>query len=140
MILLDTNVLSELMKAEPNRAVLSWAKECNEKTATTAVTLSEILAGIARLPQGHKQQGLLLSAEKVVQRFSRQRLILPFDEFASPHYAAVIARRYSRGLPISAPDAQIAAICRAHGARLATRNLKGFVETGIELFNPWGMG
>jgi predicted nucleic acid-binding protein len=138
MIVLDTNVLSELMRPEPDRAVVEWvdAQEPAE-LLLTAVTVAEILYGIRRLPEDKRKSSLLEVAVLVLSNDFAER-ILAFDEAAAVHYAALVIERARRGRPIGMADAQIAAICRSvQGASLATRNLKDFSDLGLDLVNPW---
>lgn len=136
MIVLDTNVVSELMRPEPAPAVLAWMQRSSGNVLyTTAVTIAEIRYGIARLPEGRRRQSLQQAADEVFAAFPRQ--ILPFDLASARAYADIVASREERGNPISGFDAQIAAICRSQAAALATRNTKDFVDTGISLLNPW---
>ncbi|MEU7572909.1 type II toxin-antitoxin system VapC family toxin [Micromonospora sp. NPDC049240] len=136
MIVLDTNVVSELMRAEPAPAVLAWLRRSSSAGLyTTAVTVAEIRFGIARLPQGQRRESLHQSANEIFAAFPRQ--VLPFDLAAAGAYADVVAGREMLGRPIDGFDAQIAAICRTQVATLATRNTKDFADTGIEVTDPW---
>jgi predicted nucleic acid-binding protein len=139
MIILDTNVVSELMRPTPAPAVLAWLGEFPDHDLyTTAVTVAEIRYGIARLPQGRRREALHQAANEVFGAFPDQ--VLPFDLVAANAYADVVAHRDAIGNPIDGFDAQIAAICRAHAVTLATRNTKDFVETGINIVDPWQEG
>lgn len=139
MIVLDTNVVSELMRAAPSPVVLAWLGEFpGDELYTTAVTVAEIRYGIARLPEGRRREALHQAANEVFAAFPQQ--VLPFDLVAANAYADVVAHRDAVGNPIDGFDAQIAAICRAHTATLATRNTKDFVETGIAIVDPWRAG
>jgi predicted nucleic acid-binding protein len=136
MIVLDTDVVSELMRAEPAPAVLAWLQQSSDAGLyTTAVTVAEIRYGIARLPEGQRRESLHQAANEIFAAFPRQ--VLPFDLTAAGAYADVVAGRERRGNPIDGFDAQIAAICRAHAATLATRNTKDFSDTGIGIVDPW---
>ena len=138
MIVLDTNVLSELMRPEPERAVIAWMDRQDPSTLfLTAITVAEILYGIARLPGGKRQAGLReLGAAVLDEDFAGR--ILPFDETAAVCYADVVCERQRSGHPISMADAQIAAICRSlNGVTLATRNSRDFAGIGLDLANPW---
>ncbi|SPK70547.1 VapC ribonuclease Y4jK (plasmid) [Cupriavidus taiwanensis] len=137
MIVLDTNVLSELMRAQAEPAVVDWLdRQTPDSLVITAVTVAELLYGIARLPDGRRKTGLREAALQMLDEDFRDR-VLPFDEDAAVHYAALVSQRERTGRPISMADAQIAAICRHHGASLATRNSKDFEGVGIALVNPW---
>ena len=136
MIVLDTNVVSELMRAAPETAVLAWLQATSSTGLyTTAVTVAEIRYGIARLPEGRRRQTLHQAANEIFAAFPRQ--VLPFDLAAAAAYADVVASREQDGNPISGFDAQIAAICRSQAATLATRNTEDFTDTGIALIDPW---
>lgn len=136
MIVLDTNVVSELMRPQPASTVLAWLrKQPGNDLYTTAITVAEIHSRIARLPEGLRRTSLNQAAGEVFAAFPDQ--VLAFDLAAADAYAAVIAHRNDLGSPIDGFDAQIAAICRTHAAVLATRNAKDFVSTGIRIVDPW---
>ncbi len=136
MIVVDTNVASELMRPEPSSVVVAWLRaRRTDELFTTAITLAEILFGIERLPDGRRKEGLSTAASEVFSSFPDQ--ILPFDEIAAAEYAKVVEARERAGSPIDGFDAQIASICRVHRASLATRNLKDFADTGIVVIDPW---
>lgn len=136
MIVFDTNVISELMRSEPSSVVVGWirARSASE-LYTTSITLAEVRSGLERLPDGDRKQLLRSVAAEVFAAFGEQ--VLPFDADAATPYATIVRERDRAGLPIDGFDAQIAAICRSHGAALATRNLKDFRGTGIEVLDPW---
>lgn len=135
-VVLDTNVVSELMRPAPAEPVLAWAGQQEPAAVcTTAVTLAEVRYGIARLPPGHRQVLLRAAADEVFTVLGDR--VLPFDAVAAGHFAAVVVEREQAGAPISGFDAQIAAICRAHHAVLATRNVHDFESLGLQLCNPW---
>jgi predicted nucleic acid-binding protein len=136
MIVLDTNVVSELMRAEPEPAVLSWLqKRSGDSLYTTTVTVAEIRYGIARLPDSRRRESLHQAANEIFAAFPRQ--VLVFDLAAANAYADVVTVRENLGNPIDGFDAQIAAICRSQAATLATRNTKDFTDTRIPFVNPW---
>jgi predicted nucleic acid-binding protein len=136
MIVLDTNVVSELMRPSPAGVVLSWLRQRdNAELFTTAITAAEIRYGIARLPDGRRKDDLLRAADEILRAFPEQ--VLPFDATAAAAYADVVGRRERIGKPIDGFDGQIASICRVHGALLATRNVKDFRETGVATADPW---
>lgn len=137
-ILLDTNVLSELMRPQPSTLVLDWFAQQNNSTFyTSAITQAELLLGVALLPSG-KQRNAFADA---IERMFDQDFVgccLPFDELAAYEYAALVAVRSQVGLPISTEDAQIAAIALQKGMALATRNTKDFLGIGkLVLLDPW---
>lgn len=139
MIVLDTNVVSELMRAAPDAAVSAWIRRQPPGILrTTAVTVAEIRYGIARLPAGRRQNALHQAAGEIFAAFPQQ--VLPFDLAAAHAYADVVTHRESAGNPIDGFDAQIAAICRVNVAALATRNGKDFADTGITIVDPWEPG
>ncbi len=121
MIVLDTNVVSELMRTGPSPVVAGWVRSRSaSELRTTALTLAEISYGIARLPAGHRKALLKAAAEAVFAAFPEQ--VLAFDDAAAREYGEVVDHRDRAGAPIDGFDAQIASICRAHDAALATRN------------------
>ena len=139
MIVLDINVVSELMRASPAGDVVAWvSRQPAAAVTTTSVARAEVQYGIARLLAGSRRESLLAAADSVFTLFDD--LVLPFDAAAARHYADIVVQREHAGAPISGFDAQIAAICRAHGAALATRNTRDFVGLGLDLCNPWEPG
>ena len=140
MIILDTNVISELSRHVPDPGVLAWLDSLEiSEVATTAVTAAELRYGVARLPEGHRKRELTVMIRGILSEDFYGR-ILPFDERASARYADIVTGREKIGRPVGVADAQIAAICRDLGAILATRNTSDFEETGIELIDPWKLG
>jgi toxin FitB len=136
MIVVDTNVASELMRPSPSPLVRDWAEaHPRAELRTTAITVAEIRYGIERLPGGRRKERFLAAVDDVFTSFSDY--VIPFDAEAAACYTLIVAHRDRVGLPIDGFDAQIAAICRIHGAALATRNVKDFQETGINVINPW---
>jgi toxin FitB len=136
MLVFDTNVVSELMKATPDEVVLNWAlAHRSYGMYTTAITVAEIRLGIDRLPDGRRKMLLSEAAGDAFTKFADT--ILPFDAVAAVLYPRVVMGRTRAGLPIDEADARIAAICRVVDATLATRNTKDFAETGLKLVNPW---
>ncbi len=137
MLVLDTNVLSELSKPKPDEAVIAWADSLHgPAVATTAVTVAEMFYGISKLPDGRRKTTLTEAVTQLIDIDLAGRA-LPFDYVAARHYAAIVTRRVAAGRPVSVSDAQIAAICRSLDATLATRNVKDFDGTGIDLINPF---
>lgn len=138
MIVLDTNVLSELMRPDPDQAVIAWMDSQEPaQLFLTAVTVAEILYGIAHLPDGKRKAGLRERGVAMLQEDFAGRVI-SFDEAAAAQYAEVVCERQASGRSISMADAQIAAICRTlNGATLATRNSRDFEGIGLDLANPW---
>ena len=136
MIILDTNVVSELMRQSPARAVADWSLSQDARDLfTTSVTLAEIRYGIERPADSQRKAQLRAKASDIF--FALADKVLPFDARAALRYATLVADRGRAGQPIAGFDAQIAAICRTYNAALATRNLKDFRHTGVDLINPW---
>jgi hypothetical protein len=137
MTVLDTNVISELMRARPAEAVLAWV---NGRPAAglyiTAITQAEILLGVQLVPKGKRREALVAAAGEMFARDFAGR-ILAFGSSAAAEYAAIVAARRRVGRPISTFDAQIAAIARAAGGELATRNVADFDDCGIDVVDPW---
>lgn len=137
MIVLDTNVISELMRSEPDGAVLEWfALQPITALFTTTVTEAEIFFGLALLPEGRRREALQNAARAMFEEDFSGR-ILPFDSDAAHAYAEIASARQLAGRPISQFDAQIAGIVRSRGAQLSTRNSRDFVECDIVLVDPW---
>lgn len=137
MIILDINVLSELMKSQPDKLVVRWiGKHQATRLFITTLTQAEILYGLELLPQGKRRTALKEAAKSMFELDFTGR-ILPFDTNAAELFATIAAKRRTIGRPISQIDAQIAAIVRSHHATLATRNVDSFKECGIDLINPW---
>jgi toxin FitB len=136
-IVLDTNVLSELLRSTPNAAVLAWvAAQPAESLYVSAVTQAEMLLGARLLPAGRRRQTLQTALQAMFEEdFSRR--ILAFDSAAVPAYVEVVIARRQAGRPISQFDAQIAAIAIHHRSRLATRNVADFEGCNLALVDPW---
>lgn len=136
--LLDTNVVSELIRNEPNANVLIWFESCNESSIfTSAISQAEMLAGASFLPLGKRRDLLIVAiATMFARRFTHTTL--PFDANCASGYAFVTAGRKSTGRPISMADAQIASIALANKLTLVTRNTKDFEGiAGLHSINPW---
>ncbi|MGC1818154.1 MAG: type II toxin-antitoxin system VapC family toxin [Casimicrobiaceae bacterium] len=137
MIVLDTNVLSELMRAEPAEAVVRWiTTQPGESLYTTTITQAEILHGVMLLPAGKRRAALEAGVEAMFSEDFAER-ILPFGSDAALSYARIASSRQRVGVPMSSFDAQIAAIALSARASLATRNVKDFVHCGVEVVDPW---
>ncbi|MYL23181.1 PIN domain-containing protein [Halomonas alkaliantarctica] len=140
MIVLDTNVLSELMRPAPDARVVDWLDRQDARSVTiSAITVAEILYGIERLPDGKRKRGFAAMVAAMFEEDFSGR-ILSFDSEAAIHYAEQVAASESAGRQVHMADAQMAAICIQHGAVLATRNLKDFEMLTVETINPWEMG
>jgi toxin FitB len=137
VILLDTNVISELIRSQPDAAVLGWIDSLDAATVeTTAITVAELLSGVARLPEGQRKRRLSKAVRDLIREDLDDR-VQPFDASAAAQYAELVSERESNGHPIGIADAQIAAICRKLGATLATRNTGDFENAGVDLVDPW---
>ncbi len=137
MIVLDTNVLSELMRPAPSERVVRWvAAQPATSLYTTSVTQAEILHGIMLLPLGRRRIALEAAAEAMFSEDFGGR-VLPFGSEAAHPYARIAAERRRAGRPISHFDAQIAAIARSAGAEIATRNVADYDACGVQVINPW---
>lgn len=137
MILLDTNVVSEVMRSSPNADVLRWLGSMDAReVGVTSITQAEILYGLSILADGRRKEGLMRAAEGLFAEDFAGR-VYPFDAVAAVHFADIASNRRAMGKPISQADAQIAAITRANGFRLATRNGVDFEGCGIDLVNPF---
>jgi len=137
MIILDTNVISELMRGTPAPAVVRWV---NAKPAVnlyvTSITQAEILHGIQLLTRGKRRDAIAAAASVMFEQDFAGR-ILAFGSDAAIAYAEIAAARRRAGRPISGFDAQIAAIARVHDADLVTRNVDDFDHCGIDVIDPW---
>lgn len=137
MIVLDTNVLSELLRPVPEPKVLAWLEtQTMDALFTTAISRSEMLYGIHILPVGRRRESLLYEVEAIFSTDMAGR-VLPYDEAAADAHAEIAAQRRAQGRPSSQSDLMIAGIVRSRGAMLATRNVRDFEDCGITLANPW---
>lgn len=137
MIVLDTNVVSELVRQMPEARVVTWLDgQETSQVHLTAITAADLRHGVARLPEGRRRSELADLIALILEQDFEDR-ILSFDATAATHYADVVVHRDARGRPISMTDAQIASICRSHVATLATRNVRDFEDVGLALHDPW---
>ena len=137
MIILDTNVISELTRPVPDSGVITWLDSLPaEETAITAITAAELRYGVRRMADGRRKTELSEAVSALINADFRDR-VEPFDVLAADQYAEVVTARERAGQPISISDAQIAAICQALDATLATRNTSDFTGTSVNLINPW---
>ena len=137
MIILDTNVLSELMRPKPSPGVVAWvAKQSGTELFTTVVTEAEIFYGIELLPKGKRREALLEAADGMFAEDLAGR-IFSFESDAARVFSRIAAQRRALGKPISHADAQIAAIAQVRKAKLATRNIDDFRDCGIDVVDPW---
>ena len=137
MIILDTNVVSEIMRVSPEPAVSRWISSQKQKDVyLTTVTVAELGYGVSRLEKGRKQRELQKTLDEVLEVDYLDR-ILPFDETAAREYAHLAAEREAVGLSVKDFDCLILAIASVHGATVATRNVKHFAGSGVRIINPW---
>lgn len=139
MLMLDTNVVSEMMAATPNQRVVDWiVGQPSEELFTATVCQAEILAGIGILPSGRRRVALEEAARAVFADDFQGR-ILPFDSNAAAAYADLFVVRRKVGRPIGTIDLMVAAIARVHGAGVVTRNVADFEGIGLPVINPWAV-
>lgn len=137
MVVLDTNVISELFRPAPDANVVAWVGALQgDDLYTTAITRGELMFGLCCMPNGRRRTDLL---QKVTLLFERKLAghVLPYDMAAADAHAAIAAVRRAQGRPVEQSDAMIAGIARSRGATLATRNVRDFEDCGIELVDPW---
>ena len=140
MILIDTNIISEMMKPVPDKIVLEWIdqQEATELFIST-ITLAEISYGLNVLPDGIRRESLNRAfTNAILESFTGR--ILAFDEFAAYQYGKIMGHRKKLGKHLGVPDGQIAAIAAVHNAKVATRNVCDFVYCGLQLINPFEKG
>ena len=137
MILVDTNVISELMRPSPAPSVIAWfGVQDARKLHLSAVSEAELRRGAAILPAGRRRDRLMAGIDAMIAEDFAGR-VLPFDSAAAVAFAAIFTDRRKAGRPIGFPDCQIAATARAHGAAMATRNVADFEGCGVEVIDPW---
>ena len=137
MIVLDTNVVSELMRPTPSAEVVRWVvAQPSTLLCTTAITKAEMLLGAQILADGKQKKELQKHLNGLFDEDFRDH-VLPFDAACANYFAEIAANRRALGRPISQPDAQIAAIVRSKRAQLATRNTADFADCGLRLIDPW---
>jgi predicted nucleic acid-binding protein len=136
-ILVDTNVISEVMRPNPSGNVISWLNSHNITVLfISSITIAEICYGLRILAEGQRRQSLQSRFEQFIsQGFAKN--ILNFNEPAARTYAEIMGMRKEKGRPMSLPDGQIAAIAQTNYLSLATRNITDFEDRGIELINPF---
>lgn len=135
VIVADTNVLSEPMRASPDPAVLRWLARHKNELALTTITIGELRYGARRLAVGRRRTELMAAIDGLVSEAGER--ILAFDLDAAEHYAVIRSDREAGGLSVGVEDTMIAAICRTVGASVATRNVADFAGAGIDVINPW---
>lgn len=135
MIVVDTNVLSELMRPAPNAQVVAWLRSNGAKIAIPSVVIGELRYGIARLPAGKRKDSLGAALDALVERFSGS--LIAYDVLAANACGDILARAEAAGRPMNLADAQIAACAQIARAALATRNVADFATTGVRIIDPW---
>jgi toxin FitB len=139
VIILDTNVTSELMRVRPDSAVTGWlAEQSPVELFSTVITVSEISYGLERLPRGRRRKSLEQAYQAIF--ISMADHILPFDVEAALLYGRLVAGKERVGIAMDPLDAQIACIAACHSAMIATRNERDFADCGVRLVNPWRSG
>jgi predicted nucleic acid-binding protein len=137
MIILDTNVVSELMEVEPAAEVEAWLDRTDESALwLTTILVFEIKGGLDRMDDGRRKRRLLTALDALLQIDFRER-VLPFDLDAAMEAARLDAERERRGRPIDVRDTLIAGIAISRGAAIATRNVRHFADLPIDVINPW---
>lgn len=137
MIILDTNVVSEILRPVPESRVVDWLAGLDGSGVyLTTITEAELRLGVAILPAGKRRDGLAEVIDQIIREDFAGR-ILPFDSPAAVAFATIAASRRAKGRPIAHADCQVAAIAQATGAKVATRNTPDFADCGIKLINPW---
>jgi len=132
---LDTNVVSELLRAAPDTAVLDFVRSHDAEIGLTAMSRAELGYGVERLPSGARQRSLRRAVDEFLAQYESDTV--SFDAEAARHYGRIAARLEWAGAPRPLADLVIAASCAAIGATLVTRNVKDFAGTGIEVLDPW---
>jgi hypothetical protein len=135
VILLDTNVLSELVKPRPHPGVVSWTRHSAAALAIPTIAVAEMAFGIEKLAEGRRREDLLAGLHRLVIEFADR--LFDFNVKAAWAYGRILAAARKRGRPMSVPDAAIAAIAAANGCALATRNVEDFATAGLQIVNPW---
>ncbi|MGO1523388.1 MAG: type II toxin-antitoxin system VapC family toxin [Nesterenkonia sp.] len=136
MIVLDTNVVSEAMRPASNPTVMGWLNaQTAEALYLSSVTLAELLFGIGAVPSSARKDRLAQALDRVLALFPRR--VLPFDQEAARRYADMAVAARAGGRPLPTADGYLAATAAAHGFAVATRNIKHFEHTGVELIDPW---
>ena len=137
MILLDTNVISALMRSRPDPAVVAWLDgQLRQEVWLPSVVVFELRYGVAALPVGQRRRSLQQALERLLEQLVQER-IAPLDALAAQRAAELSADRKTRGRPVDLRDTLIAGIALARGAQLATRNARHFSDTTIGLINPF---
>ena len=137
MIILDTNVMSELMRTRPDDLVIDWIQSQSPHSLyMTSINVFELSTGLFTLPTGRRRTQLTELLDALMAGLVDQRLLV-FDRAAADRSARIMAKLRAAGRPIDIRDAMIGGIALANGATLATRNIRHFTKTGVRLVNPW---
>jgi predicted nucleic acid-binding protein len=137
MILLDTNVVSELLKPTPETRVVQWLNEQATSTLQLpAVVLAELLAGVEIMPAGRRKEAMMTAMRTLVNTLTATR-ILSFDRAAAEAYFLLTSRARANGFMVGFADGQIGAIAMVHGLSVATRDVAPFLAMGVRVINPW---
>lgn len=137
MILIDTNIISEMMKPAPDPKVITWIDQQNiMRLFISTITIAELAYGINVLPEGNRRNYLEKAFNSVVREAFEYR-IFTFDEVAAHQYGIIMSKRKTIGKPMSMADGQIAAIARVHNCTVATRNIDDFSNSEVDLINPF---
>ena len=137
MIILDTNVLSELLRPRPDGRVIAWFDaQPEEELFTTAITVQESFYGAELLPDSPRKSSLMSRLEQMYDEIFAGR-ILPFDDISARYTAVLLGHSRRNGVTIHQANAQIAGIVAQHGAALATRNTRDFERAHIRIADPW---
>ena len=137
MVVLDTNVLSELMRSDPDPAVLRWLdQQASQAVWITTITLFECRLGLALLSEGRRRKTLESAFVELLNSDLENR-VLPFDVEAAAQAASLAATRHRSGRPVDIRDTQIAGIAQSRRATLATRNIRHFQGLSVPVVNPW---
>ncbi|TAJ48940.1 MAG: type II toxin-antitoxin system VapC family toxin [Herbiconiux sp.] len=138
MIIVDTNVISEIVHSRGDPKIVDWLnRQPPNELSTTAVTIAELLYGVAVMPRGVRRAELSMKIARAVTAMFDER-VLPFDSDAALEYADILATRKRIGRPMKTLDAQIAAIARSTDSVVATRNVRDFEQVGVPIVDPWG--
>lgn len=135
MIVADTNVLSEPLRPRPDPGVMAWLAQHASEIALTTISVGELLYGALRLDESRRRDALLAAIDALVVGAGVR--LLPYGDAAARHYAQLRCAREAGGVTVSVEDTMIAGICLAGGHVIATRNVRDFHSTGLDLINPW---
>lgn len=137
MIILDTNVVSEALRPQPSSGVVEWLnRQHEEQLFITSINVAELRAGIEVMPEGRRKSDLREQIGAFLLGVFGNR-ILSFDLASAEHYGRIVGKLKPLGLSISSLDCQIAAIAKSNGSTIATRDVKPFLDVGLDVINPW---